>query len=97
MQAGKYLAFVEFDWHESVKTDARDFTMTCYGAGTTTITDETMQHNVRQFLKSTFIAKLSHSRSGLHRLDFAHKKAPQIKRYQEYNFPEGYNYILVLN
>ena len=47
LPAGKYLAFVEFDWHESVKKDARDFTMTCYGAGTTTITEETEQHNVR--------------------------------------------------
>ena len=48
-------------------------------------------------MKATFIAKLQKTRAGLHRLDFSDKKAPQIKRYQEYNFPEGYNYILVLN
>ena len=70
LPAGKYIAFVEFDWHDSVKFDARDFTMTCYGAGQTRITDETEVYSVRDFLKATFISKLSVTRKGLHRIDF---------------------------
>jgi len=76
LKPGKYLAFVEFDWHESVKTDAQDFVMTCYGTGKTRIQDETDLHKVGDFLKATFIAKLDYSRKSLHRIDFSDKGAP---------------------
>lgn len=56
-----------------------------------------MENDKEVFLKKTFIAKLDFTRKGIHRLDMKDKGAPNIKRYLECNFPEGYIYIIVLN
>ena len=37
------------------------------------------------------------TRKGLHRLDMKEKGAPEIKRYLECNYPEGYIYVILLN
>jgi hypothetical protein len=36
-EPGKYMAYVELDWHESVDPNQRTFNVTCYGPGVTTI------------------------------------------------------------
>lgn len=43
VEPGKYLAYIEFDWHESVKDDKRVFNVTTYGPGYTSISDVTFQ------------------------------------------------------
>ena len=35
VKPGKYLGYVELDWHDSVKKEERIFSMTVYGAGYT--------------------------------------------------------------
>jgi len=94
---GKYYVFVEIDWHESVDDNQRMFNVTCYGAGRLIIDDQSQVYKKEFFLKKAFIAKLKYSRSGLGRITMKEKKAPLIKRYLEQNFPEGYNYVIILN
>ena len=81
LKPGKYLAFIEFDWHENLRVDQRKFSVTCYGQGDTTIKDETAKYEKEEFLKEAFIAKLKVSRKGITRNDFADKGASNIKRY----------------
>lgn len=63
----------------------------------TNIVDETDKYSKTDFLKKCFISKLSVSQDGLLISDLNEKGAPTIERYVEYNFPDGYNYIIILN
>ena len=55
------------------------------------------------FLKKTFISKVEAFECSKHKEDYytyddmADKGAANIKRYREVNFPEGYNYMVVIN
>lgn len=51
VQAGKYMAFVELDWHESLTEDQWTFNITNYGKGYTHFTDETGSFEKEEFLK----------------------------------------------
>ena len=71
--------------------------MTTYGDGYTKIEDETDRFDKVDFLKKCFISKLSVNRDGIMFTDMAEKGAPNIERYAEQNFPDGYNYVIILN
>jgi hypothetical protein len=91
------LAFVEFDWHDSVGVGQRDFSINSYGVGNTMISDVTPEVDKIEYLKNALIAKLTENRQGINRMDFQDKGAKEIKRYFQYNFPEGYVYCIILN
>ena len=55
------------------------------------------QFEKHAILREAFISKLKNTRNGIHRIDFGDKGAKQVKRYAEYNYPEGYNYFIVKN
>lgn len=97
LKPGKYLGYVEFDWHESVMPEQRTFSITCYGAGNTHIQNVSNQYEKQAILREAFLSKLTKSRQGIHRIDFGDKGANQVKRYAEYNYPEGYNYFIIKN
>ena len=81
LQKGKYFAFVEMDWHESVKPSEYIFSLTTYGRGTTHISDETEKYDKTEFLKKVFISKLDYSKQGLICTNMEAEGAPDIKRY----------------
>lgn len=58
LKAGKYLAFVEFDWHSSVDVNKREFSINNYGLGRARMVDVSFDIDKLQFLKEAFIAKL---------------------------------------
>lgn len=81
LQAGKYMAFVEFDWHDSVRPEQQEFSFNCYGMGISKINDVTEITSKQAFLKEAFVSKLSKNRVGINRMDFTEKGAKEIKRY----------------
>lgn len=97
LREGKYMAFVEFDWHEIIEQEDRVFNITSYGVGNSRFIDVSESMTKEAFLKQAFIAKLNMSKIGLHRIDMAEKGAHQIRRYLECNYPEGYIYIIIKN
>ena len=97
IEQGKYFVFVEIDWHDSVYDDEKIFSIVTYGKGYSSIVDETENFEKSSFLKQTFISKLDVNQDGLLISDMNQKGAPNIKRYVEYNYPDGYNYIILLN
>ena len=73
LKSGKYLAFAEFDWDKSVCPDEHVFNITSYGVGSVMFFDISPTINKTDFLKAAFIAKLSKTKIGLHRIDMAEK------------------------
>lgn len=61
------------------------------------ISDVTPEVDKIEYLKNALIAKLTENRQGINRMDFQDKGAKEIKRYFQYNFPEGYVYCIILN
>ena len=98
LEPGKYFVFVEIDWHDSIYDPEKIFTIITYGQGFSNIVDETVNFNKTEYLKKLFISKTkTMSKDGLLISDMNDKGAPKIQRFVEYNFPDGYNYIIVLN
>ena len=95
LERGKYMAFVEFDWYESVEN--RQFNFTSYGASNVNFCDETSKIHKEDYLKAAFVSKLEVTKEGLHYMNMESKGAPMIHRYLEVNYPEGYIYIIIDN
>jgi hypothetical protein len=94
---GKYLIFVEFDWHETVRNDLNKFNVTNYGPGQTIFANVQNEFSKRDVLRGAFTSKLSETSVDLNITDFSLKGAPLITRYAQLNQPEGYMYIILKN
>ena len=87
VEVGKYLAYIEFDWHETVLPSQKYFSVTCYGPGKTVIHNVTKEFDKVEFLSQVFLAKLKQSERGLHKTNFQDKGAKDIERFAEFNYP----------
>ena len=96
LPAGKYMAFIEIDWHEVIQNEDRKFNFTCYGAGNCMMEcDDTIGREL--FLRHAFISKLDKNQDTIVVQDMEEHGAPLIKRYTEFTHPEGYIYMIIDN